>query len=473
MAKTFEQIVAEEEAKFKVDGKRQTQPQAGSELTLQDVQAPIPLPGLENTKARVSDRGQLIDQLQGVSDLKIDQLSSGIENPALKGLARGLELPLETAAKGAGSIMTAIQAGESGVAGSLLAGLEGKPENMVDEFIQGVTGQKQTRLADLVRATELGGTGFVGEAVAEVGGFLATVGLANLASGGKIATGAKGVQQALKRSSFKGAKKKAFFFRDNAKAWVKGFDDAFSNMGDEFGKVYNKIGNKIIGGDDARALQDAVVNLPKDVASKISKIKGANFLDKFQRVLEPTINNAKIIKDQIRRTIPKNVWNGFDDGGANAELYRGLKDSYFKLNDVIANNAGALKPRLLELNRKFHALHNFSDKLQPIFRNSKGLLKTGVRNIKNISMQGAYKELVRFSNRFFKDGKGLIDGIDKMNRSIAIQQGVRSVVQKAGPTAIGGLAVGAGVGAVAGKPISKAISGLGGGSTAPSSGGGG
>lgn len=468
MAKTFEEIVKEEKAKFKIEGKRTTPAAPGAELTLSDVDPLIPVPKLQEVKSRIAGRGTLTDELVGIAE-DVAPFSSRAENPIVKQFLQTQEIPFEILRKGALSSITALRSAESGISSALMAGLEGKPENMAKEFVQGVTGQKITRLADLIRVTGAGGEGFVGEAVAEIGGFIAGLGLTNLATAGKISQGANMVQQSLKRAAVKGAKKKSFFFRDKAKAFINGFDDAFSNMRGEFDKLYSKIGNKVIGGDDAVALQDAVTSMPKDVASKLSKIKGVNFLDKTQRVLEPTINNAKIIKDQISRTIPKNVWNGIDDGGANAALYREMKDSYFKLNDVIANNAGSLRTRLLQLNKKYTSLNRFSEKLQPIFRNKAGLIKTNVRGVRSEANQDMLKQLRRFSNIFFKDGKVVLRDIDKMNKSISFHKGITEFGRRTGPIAVGS-SVAVGVGAsILRKPISEFV----GGGSAPRSGGGG
>lgn len=468
MAKTFEEIVAEEESKFKTEGPRITPSAPGAELDLSDITAPIPVPALREVKGRIAERGTLTEELAGISELRIDPLSRGIENPLLRGVARAEEIPLEIAMRGVAATGTAIKATESGISSALLAGIEGKPETMVDEFIQGVTGQKQTQIGDLIRATGIGGEKF-NEPIAAMTGFMATLGLTNLASAGKIGQGANMVRQSLRRQAVKGAKKKAFFFRDQAQAFAKGFDDAFSNMRGEFDSLYKKIGNKVVSGDDAISLQDAVTSMPKDVASKITKIKGVNFLDKSQRILQPTVNNAKIVKDQISRTIPRNVWNGVDDGGANAELYRQMKDSYFKLNDVIANNAGTLRPKLLNLNARYKSLNTFSEKLQPFFTTKAGLVKTTIRNVRSAANEDARKQLIRFSNRFFKDGNVVLKDIDKMNKSISFQKGVKSVAQQVGPVAAGGAVAGGVTAGLLRKPISR-ITGGGG---APSGGGGG
>lgn len=452
MAKTFEQIVAEEEAAF---GKTK--------------QRPVPEPEINvfpEIKSRIAGRGTLTEELAGISQ-DVAPFSSKVQNRFAKEFLRQQEIPFEVMRKGVLSTLTAIKAAESGVTSALLAGMGGEPEKMAEEFIKGVTGQKQTKISDLIRATGIGGEK-LNEPVAAIGGFMTEVALTNLATAGTISKGANAVRQSLKRSSVKGARKKGFFFKDQADRFLKGFDDVFTNIRGEFNKLYNKIGNKVIGGDDAIALQDAVTSLPKDVANKISKIKGVNFLDKFQRVLQPNINNAKIIKDQISRTIPKNVWNGIDDGGTNAELYRQMKDSYFKLNEVIANNAGRLKSKLLKLNERNTNLHRFSEKLQPLLRKKSGTTKTTIRKIKSKDMQGDLDEFIKFSDEFFEDGNVILKEIDKMNKSIAFQQGVKNTLNKLGPAAVAG-AVGAGVlGTLIRRPISEFVGG-----GAPTGGGGG
>ncbi len=446
---TFEEIFAEEKKIVSSEKNRKTLPSPNIDT---ERLLPIGLPNLQETKQRISTRGSLIDELKNVSDFKFDVASRKAKNPVIKGLLRANELITEVPIKGARTILTGLQMAESAVSSSLLAGLEGKPENMISEFIKGGSGNKATRMADLFRAAGAGGT-FAGEAAAEIGGFLTTLGIGNLVSAGAIGKGAVAMRQSLKQASKTSLRKKGFFFKDQAQQFVKGFDDAFSNMRGEYDKLYSKINNVSFGGDDVIALQDAIVSLPKDIASKISKLKGANFLDKSQRLLSPNVQNAKLVKDQISRTIPKNVWNGLDDGGVNAEKYRAMKESYFKLNDVIANNAGALKPKLLELNKEYSNLFGFSDKLSSTFRNKSGLIKTTIRNYKSEANQGVRDELIKFSEQFFKRGERILSDVDKLNRSLALKKAISHAAERAGPIAAGGAVAGGVTAGLLRKPV--------------------
>jgi len=224
MAKTFEELMAEEQQTFE---KEQNAPR-----TTPDPVATPTFPRVaELAKQRAAEQGTTFEQFKGVSDFNFDPISSRVENPQLKEMASGVENLVNVPAKGIGALLTGAQAIESGVTSSLLAGMEGKPEKMGSEFLKGVTGQQITRVSDLFRASG------AGDIVAEVGGIATTIATGNLASGDLLTKGLRTMKSAMKKQAFKSKKEKMFGFKDKAQSFIHGFDDAYSSMRSEFNSV--------------------------------------------------------------------------------------------------------------------------------------------------------------------------------------------------------------------------------------------
>ena len=456
MAQTFEEIVAEEEARI-----------ASGTPIPQVSQDTERLPKLAQTEQRIADRPSILEQFKGAGEVTpfeqeagdtTDSFSSGtgsFKSQAFKALtgtdiagAKGLS---NLAARGATTAFAAIDAAESGVASSLLAGMKGDVQDMPSEFIKGLKGEKNVDIGDLVRASGIGG--IANEPIAITAGLIATIGAGNFATGNKIKQGLTFANQALKAAK----KSKGEFFRDSSEMFVKGFDDAYTGMRHEFETLYNKIGNKAVTGQDAGLIREAADSLPTDVLNKLAKDQGPGFLNSIKklskfdpssatfRANDMSVNTAKIIKDKISKTIPKNVWNGLTDGGANAVKFRKMKDSYFQLNDVIANNAGAQKDALLKLNSTYVKLNKFSDKIMPSLQGTKGLVSSKIKGIRSEANQDLLLQMTNFSDEFFKQGDEVLKGVDKMNKSLQYTQGVKDNLMKFGLVA-GGAAAGTAAG---------------------------
>lgn len=294
--------------------------------------------------------------------------------------------------------------------------------DIVDELMKGVKGEKLGQLGDLVRTTGFGGA--MNEPLANVAGFMSTVGLTNLATKGKLFQGARKVREAIKTTGQARKAEKAFFFKRRADMLADGSDDVVSSVRQEYDELYKKIGNNIIGPDDKAVVQEAVKIIPKQTFNRFAKLEK---LDVSKGVLEADLNTVKKIKGVIGRTIPKKVWSGLDD--ATPEQSR-LMDIYHDLNDVMAKNAGDSKDVLLALNKKYKEVLGFRNIITKMTKTQgTGVTKTSIRNIRSASNQGNLAELEAFSKKFFPKTQDILKDIDRFNRSEKIKKGVGTALK--------------------------------------------
>lgn len=384
------------------------------------------LPNLEAVESRIKERktenlgGQLKEFL--TSSIKASQLPAPFN--ILATLPGGV--------KAGGELFKRAEAGIANLGLNIQRAPADEPINTaVDDFLSGIKGERLGEFGDLVRTTGVGGK--FNEPIAKATGFLAATGLANLATGDMIRSGARkmenSISRSLKRGKVKNIRRSTRFFKDQADQFSEGIDEAYTGMRSEYRGVFSKIKQNIISGDDAVDLQDIVTRQPPSVINRIKKLSelrggaqgGATKVNKFRTVLEPNINSAKNIQKQIGREIPRKVWNGLEQ--ATPEQVT-MMDDYFKLGDIIAKNAGVEKGALLRINAKFSELHKLNQRITPVLKNVRGTTKTGIRNIRSESMQGDLAELERFNKRFFKDGKEILKEIDRFNRNQKIKRGV-------------------------------------------------
>lgn len=123
------------------------------------------LPNLERTEDKIAGREDLLGSL--MSRVKQNPLKEGSNPLNSFGLVGGLA-----------------QRGEAAVSSPLLELQKGKPEDTVASFIDGISGNRQTQLGDLIRTTGVGGE--YNDAIASTTGFLAALGVDNLT--GKVAS---------------------------------------------------------------------------------------------------------------------------------------------------------------------------------------------------------------------------------------------------------------------------------------------
>lgn len=384
------------------------------------------LPNKEVVNARIAGREDMLSSgAEGVKS-DIDQFM----NKSLLGKVGHVIDPRQTLPRMGNNLKMfggLFQRAEAGVANSLLNIQESDSsvplQTLVKDAVAGVKGEKLGELGDTVRTMGVGGK--YNEAIANYVGFFSAAGLSNLASGGLLRSGATKMQKAVSRNVMRGKvksiRKSTRFFKEQADLYSDGIDEAFSGMRSEFDNLYKNIGGNVLDGDDVVKVQNIVDDLPTDVVSTMKKQFGKKF--------ESNISSAKAIKDHIRKSIPKNVWNGLEEvtpaNASQMEKYNKMIEHYFELNDVIAKNAGESSERLLALNAKFKDLHTLNKRIRPVLKNARGTTKTTLRNIKSEANQGELAEINRFNKRFFKQGKEILKEIDTYNRNKKIMHGLK------------------------------------------------
>jgi len=132
-----------------------------------------PQTGLQKTEAKIAGREDLLGQFDASDPMNF------MPNPP-KNIMSALQI-------GGG----VLQRGEAAVANAGLAAQRGEPGDIMDEVMQGAKGERLGQVGDLVRTTEVGGPW--NEALASTAGFLATMGLDKILTGGKVAKSVSGV----------------------------------------------------------------------------------------------------------------------------------------------------------------------------------------------------------------------------------------------------------------------------------------
>lgn len=389
---------------------------------------------LSRARKKIASRTPLVDDLMGMARTKVDILSKDTDNPILKGVSRAVEIPAEIALKGVQGVTTATSGLESGVSSFLLSHLEGKPERAGQEFIKGITGQQTARVSDLYR--ELG----LNEFSSEAAGFMTAVAVSGISAKTVFKDTTKVIQRSLKRSAFRSAKRKLFGFRDMAKQWVTAIDDAMSNMRYNYNKVFKVIQeNAIKNPDDVTDAGDVFARLPREIYNRLEKVRGlrgkVSISDGKQYLKDATVGTIKEVKDEISKAIP---W-GTDR--MSEPMYRTLREDYFNLNKIIANNAGKMKPDLLRLNAKMKRLYDKADVIMPSLKTSSGKIKTNIRNVFNETDQDLLKNMRKFSSEYFKEGADILKTIDRVKKGSAASKTMLSVLDRLGPSALIGGAI--------------------------------
>ncbi len=313
-------------------------------------------------------------------------------------------------------------------------------------FGRGLTGKQFSEFGDIVRKTGFGG--ILNEAISAFAGLGTSIGLTNLATKGKIVEGIKKGQKSIQGIQNSIKFKRDFSFKIQADKLTGAVDDVVDGVRGEFDDLYGKIGDNVLQQADEAIAQDIVSRIPKNIINNVQKLAKAK-----GKILDPTVNTAKVLKTEIGKNIPKKVWSGVQDA---TELQGQLIQDYFSLNKIIANNAGELKQPLLQLNSKFANLMRFNKVIKGITKEAvTGVTKTSIRNLRKPEFQGKLFEIKEFSNRFAPQVDNILKSVDSLNRSIALKR-------FGGRVALGGAAFGLGD-VLLRRPIVRAIEESGGG----------
>lgn len=391
------------------------------------------LPNASEVETRISGREDLL------TNMREDVISTFKEGDFLDRFMK-ITQPGQDLAKGLGGLF---QRGEAGLANVGLEAQRGEGD-ILEEFTKGVSGERLGEAGDLIRTTGVGDdvkipvvsqvTGQdANELMASSSGLISMAALSNLGSGGRIASGARKMRNAVMKTAKQTGKrslKKGRFLKEQADMMNQGIDDAFTGIRGEFDEVYKKIGNNPLTGDDFVDLNDISVRLVKGDPTTFNRLKRLGELTaddlvnpRTGSVIKPNVRTAKIIKDEVNRRIPKKVWKKVEPPTADQAQ---LIEDYFKMNDLLAKNAGSQRQTLLELNKRFTELNRTADKIRPLFRSSKGVTRVRpLKNIKDPENISNLDEVVKFNEDFFRDGEKVLREIDKFNRAQKLEKGIK------------------------------------------------
>lgn len=320
---------------------------------------------------------------------------------------------------------------------------------------RGVTGERRTELGDPIRATGVGGP--LNEAIASTVGFFSTLGLTNLASSGKLVSAGKKASAALKEARTIKETKRARFFTEKGTRLRTAVQDILTGVKKEFDELYNRtigIGAKKIAAEESVLSQEFLERLPQASLTRYNRTIGKKTGVELGRKGKPRIGRKKVIdpktglpietitpgktippqdvaevkalKDIISDSVPDNVWSGAEGATQAQSIAMG---DVRELADILANNAGASKGRLLDLNNKFGRLKTFRGQISSITTKSKQVKKaTTLKNIRKIGQEGELEILTDFSNQFFPETETILKEIDAFNRTEAIGKFGRRVV---------------------------------------------
>lgn len=429
MAKSFQELLQEETT-------RRANVKAGKvkapEPTLEDFEfSPIPVPNLSETKQRIDNRGNVMDALRDIKDTRVDLFRPfDEENPVGNVVNNIMATPSEVSLRGLSTIGTGFRLLESAVSGSLMAGLEGKPENMAEEFAKGLKGEKFTEMGDLLRVTGAGGR--FNEPVSAAGGLIATVGLTNLASKGAVVTGAKKVQKATARAIDTKAAEKSEFVIRRADQLKEGFDQViratrreFRNLYDEF--ITNPQGQtKVpIGRNSLKAEQ---IEASKEIMKRLSpQIKRYNRTVGKQRgvQLNPekgirNIKEAQQLRNVIDDAVPNRAWT---EGGTDVQEV--MKGDFREIMGWIVDNVDdvAQKRQLLKLNKRWNNLQKHEKVIKSLTtKRGTGVRSSTLGSIKKKNFAGELRELKKIERAYMPEVGRILKDIDKFNTQMMLER---------------------------------------------------
>jgi len=242
--------------------------------------------------------------------------------------------PLVTGLK---TMAVPIQRTESALAGLGLGLQKGQVGEGFGRFKQGLFGQKQQELGDLVRTTGFGGE--FNEPLAATSGFVAS-----------LVTPIESMRKANKAlSSIQRASDKGLLSAGNA--LIQGSDDAVRAVGSKLDDVYSKFNTVQV---NANKILDDIVKLPKTVIEHIETEAGTKLDDLLSNF---NMANARKLKHILGQLKP-NVWGKGEKGLIENVQDMQLNRAYGSIKKAMQealNNTGMSKEadRLLQADEAF------------------------------------------------------------------------------------------------------------------------
>lgn len=263
---------------------------------------------------------------------------------------------------------------------------------------KGLKGERPGRFEDVFRRAG------APDILSTVGGILVTMGIANLATRGKLLNSVKKGQEFLKSKI--PTKMGKDYALNRAKVASEGLDDLYKGLSNEYETTLGRIGNRMV---NLKKAQDAINRLPQTIINKISKDK---LLTRYRDgTIHPQLRNLKRIREILRKSVPDRIWSGRQPGTPETHLVGEIYDDISNL--MVEGN-----PELVALNRRYAEFMRMKKTLGTVlydqFGNVKskglmGLFRPGAERNKQIFFQKfaqmwpraqqIMKDMIKFSRR--------------------------------------------------------------------------
>lgn len=330
--------------------------------------APEELSGFEKTEAKIAKRSDAGETL-------IEELAyNPYANPELNLLQQAGQAVLKPAVTAGKAIGAIAQIAEGAIANPLMDIQEGKvnPAELAKSAVKGATGERKGELGDILRRVD------VAEPIAAAGGFFASMGLANAATTGKLASSARKGEAFVKSKTPQVMNKD--YVINRAKMAGQGMDELYGGLSDEYEQVFSKIGKNPV---DPTKVNTVLENLAaqgqETIVGRIAKQLGSN--------PPSNVNTLQAMKQVLRKAVPDKVWNGkaLADSGQHF-----LKEAYHDLNSIVAEG----NEELLNLNKRYREFLQMRDTLARVIYDDLG-------NVKSKGLEGVFKPGAERSKQLF------------------------------------------------------------------------
>ncbi len=278
-------------------------------------------------------------------------------------------------------------------------------QELGQETWKGLTGKRKGELGDLPRRVG------VPEPLSAAIGFFSLMGIANVVTKGKLVSSAKTAERIVKSKLPRAMGKN--YALDRSKLAAKGLDDLYEGVSKEYDDVFKKIADRPV---NLERVQEVIDDLPQMVVNKISKSKLITKLS--DGTMQPNLNNLKIIKNIISRTIPKKVLNGSQD----ADMFQGnMKYNLSKIRQIMVEG----NPELQAINKTYAKFMKMNNVVKGVLYNKgKGIVvsKKLINLFKKSGERGEQIYFEKFASQWTQASQIMKD-IIKFNRRQAFKKG--------------------------------------------------
>lgn len=308
------------------------------------------------------------------------------------------------------------QRGESAVAGLSLGLQKGKPLEGLRNLGLGLAGRRQQELGDIIRTTGFGGETF-NEPLAKGIGFLSSMGLINVATTGKLLSGAKKAE-AITKSKFPAVMNKDYTLQ-RAKQLDEGLEDLRNGFGSLKSDTLKQIGKDVV---DAQKLTHKLPPLPQNIINALDDPIYA--IEKLpDGSINPSIENLDKIKGLLADRMTGKDW--LDATKLNKA---NIKQAYGAISEAI----GEVHP---EMRGDLDAYHYF---MKDIYTPVKKILTTGgqvvEKKLRGALQPGAERSkqiAIEEFSRLWNEAPRLIKDVIKFNTRQGFKRGLFSGAKEA------------------------------------------